>query len=275
MHIFFFLLLTFSFVVFPLTAADYHFFLDRRKIYFLSKKTYYKGRVHVDFSTNFSGNERQFCEDFDQGKLKPVQTMGLLGAVNNQSFFSPMQCGDGDPKIPLTQQLKREAVFERIALMCDENQVPNCIRYAANSQWAKTRWIDSNQIQRQIKEIFSQGMEVRVRDFLNVGGNLRASNDTIPCLLFRNEMCGDLYTPPKSSQYSNAGEEWYMTQAINCDAHQISTCLFNALYSNWAKKWPSILERKKALFQPLKKAREKRVNDIVEQQKKARKIKLF
>jgi hypothetical protein len=263
----------------PLFAKNYYYFFENRKIYFLSPETVYKGRVHADLSTTLSSTERQFCEDFDRGKLKPVFTGGmgtqsLLGAssVATQNFFSPMQCGDGDPKMNLNTQLKQEAVFERIAVMCDQSQVPNCVRYAVNSQWAKARWVDATMIKTNIDETFSQGMEARIKDFLALGGNLRATNNKIPCMLFRNEKCGDILTlQATSNKYKSFGEEWFMTQAVNCDAHLISPCIFNALYSTWAKtKWPTLAQRKKELFSALKKSRENRVNAVV----KASQIKL-
>lgn len=259
-------------------AKNYFYFLENRKIYFLSPETFYKGRVHADLATNLSPTERQFCEDFDKGKLQPagmtnLSTQSLVsGALGvTQSFFSPMQCGDGDPKVGLGLQLKQESVFERIAVMCDQSQVPNCVRYAMNSQWAKARWGDETAVKENIYETFAQGMEARIRDFLSLGGNLRATNYKIPCMLFRNEKCGDTLTlRPTSNKYSSFGEEWFMTQAINCDAHLISPCIFNALYSNWAKqKWPTLLQRKKELFKVLKKSRESRVKDVI----KATKIK--
>jgi hypothetical protein len=258
-----------------LYGKNYYFFYEKRKIFFMSPSTYYKGRVHVDLGTNLTGSERQFCLDFDQGKLKPNSTglsfmsQNLMGSLTGQGFFSPKQCGDGDPVMPLGSQLKAESVFERIALMCDESQVPNCIRYAQYSKWAKQRWSDEGAIRSQISDVFDQGMESRIRDFLSLGGNLRATHSQIPCLLFRNNYCGDLLSPSSSSKYSNKGEEWFMTQAVNCDAHHISPCIFYALYSNWARqKWSQFDKRKEALFKEIKKQRDQRVRDVIKQERK-------
>ena len=270
--IFYLMIFIFLMTDLPLWGKSYYYFYENRKIYFLSPDTYYKGRVHVDFGTNLTAHERDFCTDFDQGKLQLFKiTKGfnieniLLGSqLKKDNFFSPKQCGDGDPAVSLTGQLKAESVFERIALICDQSQVPNCVRYAQNSRWAKERWSDDAAIKEQIDEVFIQGMITRIRDFLNLGGNLRSTNTNITCILFRQERCGDTNFSPQSSKYRSAGEEWFMEQAVKCDAHEISPCIFYALYSDWAiKKWPRIDDRKKALFTAIKKERIKRVNDIV------------
>jgi hypothetical protein len=61
-------------------------------------------------------------------------------------------------------------------------------------------------------EVFIQGMITRIRDFLNLGGNLRSTNTNITCILFRQERCGDTNFSPQSSKYRSAGEEWFMEQ---------------------------------------------------------------
>ncbi len=263
----------------PLWGKNYYYFYENRKIYFLSTDTSYKGRVHVDLGTNLTLQERTFCRDFDQGNLNLVNITAERNSANsglnmdnmlfgNKSrtdiFSNPKQCGDGDPKVSLTGQPAAESVFERIALMCDQSQVPNCVKYAQNSMWAKRRWGDEEEIKPQIDEVFNQGMKSRIRDFLSLGGNLRATNTTIPCMLFRYERCGDTNSSPQSSKYRTSGEEWFMEYAVKCDAHEISPCIFYALYSKWAmQKWPRMDDRKKFLFAAIKKDRVRRVNELV------------
>lgn len=235
---------------------------ESRKLFFQGKNISYRGRTHVNFATNMSEYEKTFCINFDTSQFTP----------DKNKLFSPKQCGDGAyPNNGPADQLSGEDVISRIAVMCDKGQVRECLKYALNSQWARKRWVEDEIIRNEIDGIFSEAMEMRVKDLMAAGSNLRETNKNIFCRLLRYDLCSDQNQPASKSQYSDIGEEFFTEKASECDAHLISNCIFNAVYSSWAsKKWSDLSERKKNLLNIIRKSREERIKIILNNEAKKR-----
>ena len=262
-----FLICLFLLLDFSSAYGNTYIYPESRKLFFQGQTISYRGRTHVNFSTNMSEHEKTFCTTFDSSQFSSSQ---------NQ-LFSPKQCGDGAyPVDGPADQLTGEDVLSRISVMCDKGQVKQCLGYALNSQWARKRWAEDDVIKSEIDGIFSQGMEMRVTDLAAVGSNLRETNKDLFCVLLRYDLCGDQNQPSSKSQYSDIGEEFFTEKASACDAHLVSNCIFKAVYSSWAKKkWSDLAERKTNLLSIFKKAREERIKIILnnEAQKRAAKAK--
>ncbi len=184
------------------------------RIVYFSPNITYQGIVPVEGDTNLSLKDKDWC-------------------LNLKTKEPKKNCDD-------------QEFLEKVAKKCEDVQVFSCIDRARESSWAKEKWKTKDQIIDGIQNIFHEGMEGRIREFVDRGGKLPWVPTPPWCMNVSPKSCSDLsQVDPRNGV--NQGGKNFMMSAENCHFYEIAGCTAEAIDSNWAKqKWGNDLEKIRA-----------------------------
>lgn len=184
------------------------------RIVYFSPNITYQGIVPVEGDTNLSLKDKQWC-------------------LNLKTKEPKKSCDD-------------QEFLEKVAKKCEDVQVFSCIDRARESSWAKEKWKTKDQIVDGIQNIFHEGMEARIREFVDRGGKLAWVPTPPWCMNISPKSCSDLaQVDPRNGV--NQGGKNFMMSAENCHFYEMADCTAEAIDSNWAKqKWGDDLDKIRA-----------------------------
>ena len=169
------------------------------RIIYFSPNVSYQGVIPISGDTNLSSQDKNWCLN--------LKTIEAGKSCSNYSFF------------------------KKVTRKCEDVQVLNCVQDAMHSDWAQEKWKKPGKIQENVQQMFHQGMEMRIREFVDRGGKLPWVPTPKWCLSLPAASCGN-------SKDSGQGEKTFLKSAQECNFYEIADCTHVAMRSEWAqKKW--------------------------------------